>query len=162
MLLFLSNSWCYSIIVFLLNKFKPPWRSYTVCISFPFFCLPLSPNSMNKRRHIAIVLSILYVCFWASTHLFFHTHYLPDGVITHSHPYFPWDKDEPHHSHTAAQFQIIDVLGTALFVSSDPIFVFAVAICLCIILLSVTSCKSISSYYTISLLRAPPVSVSFS
>jgi len=117
---------------------------------------------MNKPRHIAIILSILYVCFWGSTHLFFHTHYLPNGVITHSHPYFPWDEGESHHSHTAAQLQIIAMAETALFVSSDPIFVFAVAICLCFILLSITSYKSVSSYYTISLLRAPPVSISFS
>lgn len=111
---------------------------------------------MNTRRHIAIVLSILYVCFWASTHLFYHAHYLPNGVITHSHPYFPSDNNQPEHSHTAAQFQFLDILETALFVGSELLFIFGIVACLCIVLLLVTESRSTSSYYVFSSLRAPP------
>lgn len=111
---------------------------------------------MNKRRHIAIVLSILYVCFWASTHLFYHAHYLPNGVITHSHPYFPSDTGEPDHSHTAAQFQFLDLLETSLFVGSELLSVFGVVTYLCAVLLLVTYYKPTSSCHTLSSLRAPP------
>ena len=117
---------------------------------------------MNKRRHIAIALSILYVCFWASTHLFYHAHYLPNGVITHSHPYFPSDNNQPYHSHTAAQFQFLDILETVLFVGSELFFIFAVVAYLCAVLLLVTESRSISSYYAFSSLRAPPSSACFS
>ena len=111
---------------------------------------------MNKRCHIAIVLSILYVCFWASTHLFYHAHYLPNVVVTHSHPYFPSDTGEPDHSHTAAQFQFLDILATALFVGSEFLSVFGVVACLCVVLLLMTESRSTSSYYALSSLRAPP------
>lgn len=65
-------------------------------------------RSMRKyaRNAGAALLLILFAGYWSSVTLFPHTHHIDGGVYVHSHPY-SGPSNNPSHSHTAQQFQLI-------------------------------------------------------
>lgn len=76
-------------------------------------------------------LFILFIGYYGSITLFWHTHHLPYGAITHSHPF-----SDPDHDHCSGEYQIIDalsavfaeeaVLVAALVALFFPLFVFLI------------------------------------
>ena len=52
------------------------------------------------------LLFILFIGYYGSVSLFWHTHHLAYGVVTHSHPF-----STPDHGHSSGEYQIIDALS---------------------------------------------------
>ena len=57
------------------------------------------------------MLVILFLSYYISTTMFYHSHHFYWGMVTHSHPYFPFDKNPANHTHTPLQCQEIDFLS---------------------------------------------------
>jgi len=53
------------------------------------------------------LLLFLFIGYYGSITLFWHTHYSGNETITHSHPF-----NNPNHAHTAAQYDLIKLLST--------------------------------------------------
>lgn len=60
---------------------------------------------------LARVLVALFLCYYASSTFFVHTHNIDGHVFTHSHPY-----SSSSHSHTTASLQLFGSLNHILFV----------------------------------------------
>ncbi len=68
------------------------------------------------KNIVGYSLIALYLCYYVSTSLFIHSHQYADKVVTHSHPYLPFEKHGmPNHTHTANQCVFIS------FISSCPL-----------------------------------------
>ena len=102
------------------------------------------------------MLVILFLSYYISTSMFYHTHYFYWGTVTHSHPYFPFDKNSANHTHTPFQCQTIGVLSNLLLV----FFVAAAFVCKTVVVRKIYS--RVHTYKSrfqplFSPLRAPPV-----
>ena len=102
------------------------------------------------------MLVILFLSYYISTTMFYHTHHFYWGTVTHSHPYFPFDKNSTNHTHTPAQCLTINILSALLL----TFFVASAIICrtdvVKKIIIRVHSYKSLFQV-VFSPLRAPPV-----
>lgn len=65
-------------------------------------------------KYWSALLLALFAFFFASTNLFTHVHEGPEGRIVHSHP---WSGKS--HSHTGAQYQIIQLLSGNIFQAGE-------------------------------------------
>ncbi|MGN1216099.1 MAG: hypothetical protein ACI4TJ_07625 [Candidatus Cryptobacteroides sp.] len=65
-------------------------------------------------KYWSALLLALFGFFFASTNLFTHVHEGPEGRIVHSHP---WSAKS--HSHTDAQYQIIQLLSSNIFQTGE-------------------------------------------
>ena len=99
---------------------------------------------------------VLFMSYYFSTTLFYHTHHFQWGTVTHSHPYIPFEGGMPSHSHTAEQCATIGLLSAiVLWIAVAPALLFARTI--------VTPIYVFFSRYVSQLrlpgilLRAPPV-----
>ena len=73
----------------------------------------------NRKRIISgIILASVYVFFFASTNLFYHSHIISNVKIVHSHP---WSGAA--HSHNADQVSLIEVLDSAVYQETEPLFI---------------------------------------
>ncbi|MEG1545517.1 MAG: hypothetical protein RR382_13520 [Tannerellaceae bacterium] len=110
---------------------------------------------LRKSIVLKFLLVVLFVSYYVGGTAFVHTHYYHQHLITHSHPYLPGSDGLPHHAHTTAAFETIELLNT-LLVEVPPFF----ALCMGWMLLAV--CKSFRRYITCARtvlcanLRAPP------
>lgn len=106
-------------------------------------------------KYWSALLLALFAFFFASTNLFTHVHEGPEGRIVHSHP---WSGSP--HSHTDAQYQIIQLLSGNNFQAGEeehleaPVFSIE----------SITPSSPAEAYVNILFhhvlgLRAPPVSL---
>lgn len=65
-----------------------------------------------------LLLVVLFISYYSSITLFYHTHYFSWGQVTHSHPYLPFeDSNTSHHSHTQGECQTIDMLSSVFIIS---------------------------------------------
>ena len=99
---------------------------------------------------------VLFMSYYFSTTLFYHTHHFQWGTVTHFHPYIPFEGGMPSHSHTAEQCATIGLLSAiVLWIAVAPSLLFARTI--------VTPIYVFFSRYVSHLrlpgilLRAPPV-----
>ena len=102
------------------------------------------------------ILVVLFLSYYVSATMFYHTHYFNWGTVTHSHPYFPFDKDSANHTHTPAQCQVISFLTNLLLIFS----IISVFICKTVIVQKIyLRVRSFTSCFNIifSPLRAPPL-----
>ncbi|MDR1880026.1 MAG: hypothetical protein LBQ78_03760 [Tannerellaceae bacterium] len=60
---------------------------------------------------VKFTLVALFLSYYLSATCFYHTHYFTWGVVTHSHLYFPVDKNAVDHTHTQKQCQVISYLS---------------------------------------------------
>lgn len=107
---------------------------------------------------LRVLLVALFLSYYGGTTLFYHTHYFSWGIVTHSHPYFPFDHEKPMHSHSEAQCQTIAQLSFFLLVLGTVAFVF---FNVCAHHFYYTAIRRISpdSYSPSDPLRAPPALV---
>ena len=69
---------------------------------------------------------VLFMSYYFSTTLFYHTHHFQWGTVTHSHPYIPFEGGMPSHSHTAEQCATIGLLSAiVLWIAVAPALLFA-------------------------------------
>ena len=121
---------------------------------------PINKSSSSMRKHLIKLgkwtLLILFIGYYVSSTMFYHTHHFSWGTVTHSHPYVPSDCEVPSHTHTPSQCLAISFLTNLLLIAS----VFAVFICKTVIIqkiyIKIRRYKSIFKY-VFSPLRAPPV-----
>ena len=103
------------------------------------------------------MLVVLFLSYYVSSTMFYHTHHFFWGSVTHSHPYFPAsDTDAANHSHTPAQCQAISLLTNLLLIFT----VAAVFLCKTTIVQRIyTRVHTFKSCFQalFSPLRAPPV-----
>ena len=66
----------------------------------------------KKKKIISLLLLTLFVSYYASTTLFFHSHQYAWGTIIHSHPY-----TAATHAHSANALQLINTLTNLLFIT---------------------------------------------
>jgi len=59
-----------------------------------------------KRNIGAVLLLVLFAWYWSSVTLFPHAHNIDGHIYVHSHP-FSGTSNNPGHSHTPQQFQLI-------------------------------------------------------
>jgi hypothetical protein len=71
------------------------------------------------------MLIVLFMGYYISITMFYHTHYFPWGTVTHSHPYMPTNSETSSHTHTQSQCLAISSLANLLLV----VAVFAFFIC---------------------------------
>ena len=107
-------------------------------------------------KYWSALLLALFAFFFASTNLFTHVHEGPEGRIVHSHP---WSGKS--HSHTGAQYQIIQLLSGNIFQPGEeehpvaPVFsIEAVASC------PQTEAYTNRLFHHVLGMRAPPASLS--
>ena len=81
------------------------------------------------KKYWSALLLLLFAFFFASSNLFTHVHEGPEGRIVHSHP---WSAKS--HSHTDAQYQLIQLLSGNIFQAGEvehfqapPLFVEAIS-----------------------------------
>ena len=67
------------------------------------------------KQTISLLLLVVYVMFFASANLCFHSHQLADGTIVHSHIFFGGHS----HSQNGSQLQIIDQLNTTAYENTE-------------------------------------------
>jgi len=60
------------------------------------------------------MLVILFLNYYISSTMFYHTHHFNWGTVTHSHPYLPFGKTTTNHTHTPFQCQTISVLSNII------------------------------------------------
>jgi len=60
------------------------------------------------------MLVVLFLSYYISATMFYHTHHFYWGTVTHSHPYLPSNDEAPNHTHTPVQCQTISVLSYLL------------------------------------------------
>ena len=104
------------------------------------------------------MLVMLFLSYYLSTTMFYHTHHFYWGTVTHSHPYLPFDKDTANHTHTPLQCQSISFLSNILL----TVIVAAVVICKTIIVQKIYArVYSLKSRFQqiFSPLRAPPATI---
>lgn len=70
----------------------------------------------RKRQYISLLLLAVYAFFFASNNFFYHSHYLADTKVVHSHL---WGNKA--HSHTTAQIQAIDLFNTAVYEKGETL-----------------------------------------
>ena len=67
-----------------------------------------------KRKLVNIgkgMLVVLFLSYYISTTMLYHTHHFYWGTVTHSHPYLPFDNNPANHTHTPIQCQTIGFLS---------------------------------------------------
>ena len=102
------------------------------------------------------MLVILFLSYYISTVAFYHTHYFNWGTVTHSHPYFPFDKDSANHTHTPIECQTISLLSNLVLAVAVAAVFFSRPIIIQKIYVWVRSFVSHSQLRYFHL-RAPPV-----
>ncbi|MDR1814857.1 MAG: hypothetical protein LBR18_08445 [Tannerella sp.] len=106
------------------------------------------------KNFVKCLLLVLFMSYYLSATCFYHTHYFSWGTVTHSHIYFPSGDKQPHHNHTPAQCELIQILSTIMFT-----FTVAVAAVISVIVSKIYIVKSINAVsinVVYSFLRAPP------
>ena len=102
------------------------------------------------------MLVILFLSYYISTTMFYHTHDFNWGTVTHSHPYLPSNSEAPSHTHTPVQCQTISFLSYLLLTLSFVAAFFCNIGIVKKIYIRIYSCKSLFQP-VFSPLRAPPV-----
>ena len=102
------------------------------------------------------MLVMLFLSYYISSTMLYHTHDFEWGTVTHSHPYLPFDSDASNHSHTLVQCQAISFLSYLLLALTFVVAFFYAANSVKIIFIRIFSCKSLFQPL-FSPLRAPPV-----
>jgi hypothetical protein len=102
------------------------------------------------------MLVVLFLSYYVSSTMFYHTHHFFWGTVTHSHPYFPANKDADNHSHTPAQCQTISLLTNLLLIAIVAAVFFCATTIVQRIYFRVHTFKSLFRP-VFSPLRAPPV-----
>ena len=64
------------------------------------------------------MLIVLFIGYYASITMFYHTHYFSWGTVTHSHPYLPTNSEVPTHTHSPSQCLAISFLTNLLLVAT--------------------------------------------
>ena len=129
----------------------------------PYLCVMFSAKiNWDLRKYLVTgVLGILFSWYFICTNMFFHTHTIDEGIISHSHPY-SGSPEKPGHSHTYTEFLTIASL-------SQFIAVVVVMVCLGLILPR-TAYRIVSEHRTGAVteearfpesMRGPPSSVQF-
>lgn len=62
----------------------------------------------------------LFIGYYGSCTLFYHTHHFAWGVVVHSHPYLPGSGGMPDHPHTPSECQTIAQLSYLLLILTAP------------------------------------------
>ena len=70
----------------------------------------------NKRRLIAILLSFVFLQYFAWCNFFVHSHRLTNRIIVHSHPF-----SNKAHNHSTEETLIISQLSDATCLSQQPL-----------------------------------------
>ncbi|MEG1612154.1 MAG: hypothetical protein RRZ83_04080 [Alistipes sp.] len=97
----------------------------------------------------------LFVCYYAESTLFIHSHTFAWGTVTHSHPYLPSSS----HSHTAGECQTIHSLNNLLFTLITAVTL-SVTVVVCYLLYN-PHVQSVARHIVENCsLRAPPRSIS--
>lgn len=65
------------------------------------------------RNTSAFFLLVLFIGFWSSTHLFYHTHIVDGQIIVHSHPF-----GNSSSGHTSQELKLISILS--VFLATPP------------------------------------------
>lgn len=77
---------------------------------------------MRQRRNIvASLLLMLFAAYWSNITLFSHAHRIDGHIYVHSHP-FSGSANNPGHTHTAQQFQLIAQLSLLLTTTACSAF----------------------------------------
>jgi len=105
------------------------------------------------------LLLILFLGYFGSITLFPHTHKEDGATITHSHPYYPFSKENSaNHHHSKAEFVLISQLShfltTALFI---VLFSISAKIFYVILILKRENAFYYHPFLCSNGLRAPPV-----
>jgi hypothetical protein len=105
-----------------------------------------------------LMLVTLFMSYYLSTVAFYHTHYFSWGTVTHSHLYFPFDKNSAQHTHTPIQCWLVDYL-------SSSVLIYLAVAAFSFTMLLIRRIYIPVRYYTpyshviSAFLRAPPVSI---
>ena len=74
---------------------------------------------LRARKVLGLIFLLLFVSYYSSITLFWHSHKLGYTIIFHSHPF-----SNQQHNHTAAQYDLIKILTvTAGFIAFSGLFV---------------------------------------
>ena len=104
---------------------------------------------------LAALLLTIFLAYLATSTLFPHTHSLNGEVLTHSHPY-NGTPENPEHSHSQAQLQLIDSLSKYVAIAQCSTLEINPILILCGIVVVTTAAGSSCGTCSYSL-RAPPV-----
>jgi hypothetical protein len=69
---------------------------------------------------IRIALLLLFLAYFGSTNLFYHSHIINGSLVTHSHPY---SGEANQHTHSTESLFVIHLLGHFSFLSGIMIFI---------------------------------------
>lgn len=109
-------------------------------------------------RGLAAMLLTIFLAYLATSTLFPHAHLLNGEVLTHSHPY-EGTPDNPGHSHSQAELQLIDSLTKYVAVAVGATLEINPILILCGIV-AVAAADVVSRSAEYCSLRAPPVMIS--
>jgi len=70
----------------------------------------------TSRKIFCILMLATYVFFYASSNFFYHTHIQFNSIVVHSHPF-----GDKAHNHTTNQIQILDIIASAVYESSENV-----------------------------------------
>lgn len=108
---------------------------------------------MKMKKKLVTLLKlfmlVVFISYYGEVIAFSHIHFLPDRVITHSHPFLPG------HSHSSTEFETITELSTLSCIEFIPFILFCALVIFCVLILEKSwILPNIRTYNY--LLRAPP------
>lgn len=107
---------------------------------------------IRKNRILALLLALLFLCYYGSATLFLHTHYVNNGDVTHSHPF-----SETSHSHSNAEYQLIQNLSQIATTIITMVTISCVVRLFIAVIQKVQTHIAHKNVITFKQLRAPPV-----
>lgn len=60
----------------------------------------------RTRQILVLLLTAVYLFYFAGTHFFVHSHFINERIVVHSHPFA-----KSNHTHTTLEIQLIDELS---------------------------------------------------
>ena len=105
----------------------------------------------NKKTIYGYILTLLFIAYYFSCTLFYHTHKLETGNITHSHPF-----SNQEHSHNNNAYHAINNLSTILFIVALGILLKSFLLEKLTFIIDYNSAIKVNNYYSLYFLRGPP------
>lgn len=109
-----------------------------------------------RNSILKYLLVVLFISYYIGGIAFTHVHHFPTYTIIHSHPYLPGSDDQPHHSHSSAAFETINLLND-IILEETPALVLGIAWVLLATFLLQCGYTSVLRVLRSRNLRAPPV-----
>ena len=106
-----------------------------------------------KKTLLAILkvfMLVAFISYYGEVTAFSHIHFLPDKVVTHSHPFLPG------HTHSSIEFETITELSTLLLIEYIPFILFCALVTLYTLCLERRYALPGTKTFSYSL-RAPPL-----